>query len=331
MAAKVVVLGAGAWGSALAITLARGGDDVTLCPRRIEHCAVLSAARENIAYLPGVALPPSMHLSADWPASLQGAAMVVMAIPSGYARAMLAPVAGEIPRDATIISVTKGIERESLRTMTQMISELTGRDAGIAVLSGPGFAAEIARGKPAALVAAARDDSVAAKVRNQFAVRPLRTYSSNDVIGVEFGGTIKNVIAIAAGISDGLELGSSARAALITRGLAEMTRLAAAAGARRETLSGLAGLGDMILTCCGELSRNRALGLAVGRAQSLPVPAPGRPVAEGIANAESISALAARLQIEMPIVRAVNRILYERAPVIAMVDELLSRELKAEF
>jgi glycerol-3-phosphate dehydrogenase (NAD(P)+) len=326
-----VILGAGAWGSALAITLARGGHDVTLCPRRIEHCAELITARENSAYLPGIALPRSLSLSADWPASLRGAAMVVMAIPSRYACATLTQVAETIPRAATIVSVTKGIERESLLTMTQMIAELTGREAGVAALSGPGFAAEIAQGKPAALVAAAHDDRVAASVRDQFAVRPLRVYSSNDVTGVELGGTIKNVIAIAAGISDGLELGASARAALITRGLAEMTRLSVAAGARRETLSGLAGLGDMILTCCGELSRNRALGIAVARGRPATPPSPGHPIAEGMANAQAIGMLAERLQVEAPIVTAVCRILYEGAPVIAMVDQLLSRQLKAEF
>ncbi|MGH8336037.1 MAG: NAD(P)H-dependent glycerol-3-phosphate dehydrogenase, partial [Gammaproteobacteria bacterium] len=212
MAGSVVILGAGAWGTALAVTLARGGYDVTLCPRRIEHCAELSAVRENAAYLAGVALPSTLRLSANWPGALRDAATIVMAIPSRHARATLAPIAEAIPRTATIVSVTKGIEGESLLTMTQMIAELTGREAGIAALSGPGFAAEIARGKPAALVAAAHDDRVAALVRDQFAVRPLRVYSSNDVTGVELGGTIKNIIAIAAGISDGLEFGSSARA-----------------------------------------------------------------------------------------------------------------------
>ena len=326
-----MILGAGAWGSALAITLARGGHDVTLCPRRVEHCAELIAAHENNAYLPGVELPRSVRLSADWQVSMDEAATVVMAIPSRYARASLVQVAEAIPRAATIVSVTKGIERESLLTMTQMIAELTGREDGIAALSGPGFAAEIARGKPAALVAAARNDREAANIRDRFAIRPLRVYSSNDITGVELGGTIKNIIAIAAGISDGLELGASARAALITRGLAGMTRLAVAAGARRETLSGLAGLGDMILTCCGELSRNRALGIAIARGRPQTPSAPGHPVAEGVANAQAIYALAARLGVEVPIVAAVNRILYEGAPVIAMVDELLSRQLKAEF
>ena len=237
MTGKVVVLGAGAWGTALAITLARGGHDVTLCPRRVEQCAALSAARENVPYLPGVAFPGSLNLSADWPVALRGATTAVMAIPSRYARATFAPVASALPPSATIVSVTKGIERETLLTMTQMIAALRGRQGNVAVLSGPGFAAEIARGKPAALVAAAHDGQLAARVRDQFAVRPLRVYSSTDVTGVELGGTIKNVIAIAAGISDGLELGSSARAALITRGLAEMIRLAVAAGApERDTV-----------------------------------------------------------------------------------------------
>ena len=326
-----MVLGAGAWGTALAITLARGGHDVTLCPRRLEQCAVLSAARENLSYLRGVQFPRSLNLSADWTVSLRGATTVVMAIPSRYARATLAPVASALPPSATIVSVTKGIESETLLTMTQMLAEITERQASVAVLSGPGFAAEIARGKPAALVVAAHDDRLAASMRDQFAVRPLRVYSSTDVTGVELGGTIKNVIAIAAGISDGLELGSSARAALITRGLAEMTRLAIAAGARRETLSGLAGLGDMILTCCGELSRNRTLGLAIARGESA-APSPSEaPVAEGMANAQAVRELAARMSVEMPIVGAVCRILYEGAPVNAMVDELLSRQLKAEF
>jgi len=327
----IVVLGAGAWGTALAVTLARGGHAVTLCVRRRDHLEALRATRVNSAYLPGVDLPASLNLTADWPAAIAGAATVVMAIPSRYARAALLPLAAAIPSEAVFVSVTKGIEGATLLTMTRMIAALTHRETGVAVLSGPGFAAEIARGKPAALVVAAADDRLAASVRDCFAVRPLRVYSSTDVIGVELGGTIKNVIAIAAGISDGLDLGSSARAALITRGMAEMTRLAVAAGAHRETMAGLAGLGDMILTCCGELSRNRALGLAVARGQPPAAPAAGRPVAEGMANTQAIRALAARLQIEMPIVTAVGRILYEAAPVNAMVDELLSRQLKAEF
>jgi glycerol-3-phosphate dehydrogenase (NAD(P)+) len=235
-----------------------------------------------------------------------------------------------------IVSVTKGIEPDTLLTMSAMLEELTGggaeaRAGRVAVLSGPGFAAEVARGKPAALVAAARDDAIAARVQELFALRPLRVYRSSDVVGVELGGAVKNVVAIAAGICDGLDLGSSARAALITRGLAEMMRLAAAASSRRETLAGLAGLGDLVLTCTGDLSRNRALGFRIAKGEPLAPPADGVPVAEGAANAVAIRALAARIGVEMPIVSAVCRVLYEAAPANAMVEELLSRQLKAEF
>jgi glycerol-3-phosphate dehydrogenase (NAD(P)+) len=240
-----------------------------------------------------------------------------------------------------IVSVTKGIELDTLLTMTAMLREVIGSAGGagdaspaadrVAALSGPGFAAEVARGKPAALVAAARDATVAARAQALFAVRPLRVYSSSDVVGVELGGAVKNVIAIAAGISDGLDLGSSARAALITRGLAEMMRLVEAAGGSRETMAGLAGLGDLVLTCTGGLSRNRALGFKIGSGEHTEDYHEGRPVAEGVANASALRALAVRLGVEMPIVSAVARILYEAAPANAMVEELLSRELKAEF
>jgi glycerol-3-phosphate dehydrogenase (NAD(P)+) len=211
-----------------------------------------------------------------------------------------------------------------------MIGEVA-PDNRVAVLSGPGFAAEIARGKPAALVAASHDGEVARRVQNLFANRSLRIYDSLDVTGVELGGAVKNVIAIAAGIGDGMELGSSARSALITRGLAEIMRLAQAAGAQRETMAGLAGLGDLVLTCTDALSRNRRLGLAIGRGEPVPQGLDGEPIAEGVANARSVRMLADRLGVEMPIVSAVYRVLYEAAPANAMVEDLLSRELKTEF
>jgi len=328
---KIAILGAGAWGTALAVTIARGGGAVVLCVRRAEQLEALRASGENAAHLPGIALPASLELTDDWEAAVRSAATVVMAVPSRFARHAIAPIARAIPASAIIVSVTKGIEPDTLMTMTRMISEVAPPAGRVAVLSGPSFAAEVARGKPAAVVAAARDDAVAARVQTLFAVRPLRVYRSSDVIGVELGGALKNVIAIAAGICDGLDLGSSARAALITRGLAEMMRLAAAAGARAETMAGLAGLGDLVLTCTGELSRNRALGLKIARGEMPPAPADGAPVAEGAANALAIRTLAARIGVEMPIVSAVCRVLYEAAPANAMVEELLSRQLKAEF
>lgn len=328
---RIAILGAGAWGTALGVTLARAGREVTLAARRRAQLDAMRAAGENAAYLPGVRIPNNLALTDDWRESAAGAATVVMAIPSRMARAAFAPVAPAISPDATIVSVTKGVEPDTLMTMTRMIAGLAPPGKRVAALSGPGFAAEVARGKPAALVAAAADDAVARRVQELFATPTLRIYRSADVIGVELGGVIKNVIAIAAGISDGLDLGSSARAALITRGLAEMTRLVVAAGGRAETMAGLAGLGDLVLTCTGALSRNRALGLRLATGASAVEPAAGEPVAEGAANARAVRALAARLGVETPIVAAVCRVLYEAAPATAMVEELLSRQLKAEF
>jgi glycerol-3-phosphate dehydrogenase (NAD(P)+) len=331
----IAVLGAGAWGTALAVGLARGGHRVTLCARRDDHVAAMRTQRENAPYLPGVALPQSIEVNDRWAESAGASEAVLMAVPSRFARAAMRPVGPALGADAMLISVTKGIESDSLKTMTAMLAEVAPAVKRLAVLSGPSFAAEVARGKPAAVVAAARDEAVSRGVQALFASHSLRVYRSVDVDGVELAGAAKNVVAIAAGISDGLGLGSSARAALITRGLAELTRLGLRAGARAETIYGLAGLGDLVLTCTGDLSRNRALGLKIGQGESVAGIAasmpPGHPVAEGVSNARSIGRIAERMGVEMPIVTAVCRVLYEGAPAKAMVDELLSRELKAEF
>ncbi len=333
-AQPTAVLGAGAWGTALAVMLARSGVDTTLCVRRQAQFEALARDRENRAYLPGVTLPDSLRLAIEWPDAVAGAGTVVMAVPSRYARAALSRVAQSVRSDAVLVNAVKGIEDESLKTMTEMMAVLVPHARACAVLSGPGFAAEVAPGKPAALVAASRVEEAAWAIQHLFASRSLRIYRSTDVTGVELAGAAKNVIAIAAGVSDGLELGSSARAAVITRGLAELARLVEAAGGRRDTVMGLAGLGDLVLTCTGELSRNRSLGLALGRSgnvKGLPAQQEGRPVAEGVSNARAIRRLAARHRVEMPIVDAVYRTLYEGEPPKAMVEELLSRSLKAEF
>lgn len=327
----VTVLGAGAWGTALAVVLARTGHAVKLAVRRESQLAALRHDRENRAYLSGVQLPPQVHLEEMATKCVRDAEAVVMAIPSRFARETLLPLASAIPPEALMVSVSKGIEPESLQTMSQMLAESAPPADRITVLSGPGFAPEVACGKPAALVAAAHSEAVVRRVQTLFAAKPLRIYRSLDVVGVEFGGASKNVIAIAAGISDGLALGSGARAALITRGLAEMMRMARAAGAQRETLAGLAGLGDLVLTSTGDLSRNRRLGLAIGRSERVAPLAPGAPIAEGVTNARAIVRLAQRYGVEMPISSAVYRILYEAASPGAMVEELLNRELKAEF
>lgn len=243
-------------------------------------------------------------------------------------------IAGAVPPESILVSATKGIEEASLASMTAMLAEVAPTARAYAALSGPGFAAEVARGKPAALVVASSDEDAAREVQHLFASPALRVYRSADVTGVELTGAAKNVTAIAAGISDGLDLGSSARAAVITRGLAEIARLVEGAGGKRETVMGLAGLGDLVLTCTGDLSRNRSLGVKVGREGGFRLPATqedGKPVAEGIVNARSVKMLSQRHGIEMPIVDAVYRALYEAEPPKAMVDELLNRALKSEF
>jgi len=329
--ANVTVLGAGAWGTALAIVLARNGQAVTLAVRRDSQLAALHDARENRAYLPGVQLSQGIHLEKMGARCVRDADILLMAIPSGFAHACVAELASAISPEALLVSVSKGIEPGSLQTMSQLLAELAPPHDRIAALSGPGFAPEVARGKPAALVASASNAAMALRVQTLFAAKPLRVYHSLDMIGVELGGASKNVIAIAAGISDGLALGSSARAALITRGLAEMMRLAHAAGAKQETLAGLSGLGDLALTSAGDLSRNRRLGLALGRGERIPKPTEGAPIAEGVSNADAIVRLGQLHGVEMPISSAVYRVLYEAASPGAMVEELLNRELKAEF
>jgi glycerol-3-phosphate dehydrogenase (NAD(P)+) len=334
--ATIAVLGAGAWGTALAAMLARSSARVTLCVRRESQFNSIAATHENSNYLAGIALPDNLNVSAEWQRTIAAADVIVVAVPSAHARASLSPFAEAIREDAIVVSATKGIENDTLCTMTRMLAEVVPQCPRLAVLSGPGFAAEVARGRPAALVAAAREAQIARQVQELFAMRSLRVYSSTDVAGVEICGAVKNIVAIAAGVSDGLELGSSARAALITRGLAEIMRLVDATGGRRETAAGLAGLGDLVLTCTGDLSRNRSVGLALARGErpaldDLKSTAGGKSVAEGIANARSVKTLAAKLNVEMPIVAAVYRGLYEGLAPNAMVEELLSRGLKAEF
>lgn len=334
MSEKTAILGAGAWGTALAVILARNGHRTLLSARRGELLNELVRTHENSAYLPGIAIPQDVDLTDSWPDAIANASVIVMAIPSRYARSAMTQIASAIRPESILVSATKGIEEASLATMTAMLAEVVPNAAAYAALSGPGFAAEVARGKPAALVVASTDEAAAREVQNLFASPALRIYSSADVIGVELAGAAKNVIAIAAGISDGLDLGSSARAAVITRGLAEIARLVEAVGGKRETVMGLAGLGDLVLTCTGDLSRNRSLGMKVGREGGFKFPAApedGKPVAEGIVNARSVKMLSQRHGIEMPIVDVVYRALYEAAPPKAMVDELLSRALKSEF
>jgi glycerol-3-phosphate dehydrogenase (NAD(P)+) len=331
---RIAVLGAGAWGTVLGAIQDAAGHAVTLWARSEAAAAEIEAQRENRRYLPGRALPPSLVVTADIGRAVRGAEMIVLAVPSAAARPTLAlarPHVAAAGAGAVVVTcASKGLDPDTRRTMDGVIAdELPG--AQVALLSGPSFALEIARGLPAALVAASRAPATAAVVQACFSTERFRVYTSEDVTGVAIGGALKNVVAIAVGCSDGLGFGNNARAALITRGLNELGRLATRLGGDPLTLAGLAGLGDLVLTCTGELSRNRQVGLALARGEALPAIL-GRldHVAEGIGTARIARDLAAELGIDMPITSLVAAVLHEGKPPRQGVAELLARESKAE-
>ena len=331
---KVAVLGAGAWGTALGQLLADKGDEVVLFSRREELCARIVAERENVRYLPGVPLSPNVSASSDLARCLDGASLVVFVVPSHATRDVARLAAPYIDNNAIIVSATKGIETESLAFMDEVLTEEfpTRLHERLAFLSGPSFATELSRRMPTAVVVAARDTAVCADVIKRFHTPFLRLYASDDVPGVECGGALKNVIAIAAGATFGLGFGHNTRAAIITRGLAEVARLAMSRGGSALTVAGLAGMGDLVLTCTGELSRNRTLGLEMGRGKTLDEALAGLGhVAEGVKTAKSAYELCAKLNVEMPIACEVYRVLYERKPIAHAVSDLMSRELGYEF
>lgn len=327
---KCAVIGAGAWGTALANVLGENGHDVAIWALEPDVAEAISTAHENPRFLPGAALHAAVRASTDTEAVLDGADLIVLASPSHVIRDVLVSCAPAANDGATVVVATKGIERETLALMTEVAEqELPGRP--IVALSGPSFAAEVAARQPTAVVAASRDPVAASHAQTLFSSPSFRVYTHDDVTGVELGGALKNVMAVATGISDGLGLGFNARAALITRGLAEMTRLGTKLGARAVTFGGLAGVGDLVLTCTGSLSRNRAVGLEIGRGRSLPEVLAGRQtVAEGVTTTESAHALASREGVDMPIVAAVRRILFERQPARWALVELMTRELRGE-
>jgi len=330
---SVAVVGAGAWGTSLACTLAGRFRQVGLWVYEADLAEEMARTRENAVYLPGIQLPPAVLPTSSLERVLADQTFVILVVPSHVFRRVLEEARQHLRADAVVVSATKGIETESLCTMSQMMQETLPPvyHSRVAVLSGPSFAREVAARLPTAVVAAAADPEVARAVQHAMSGGPLRVYAGTDPLGVELGGAVKNVIAIAAGIEDGLELGTNARAALITRGLAEMTRLGAAMGARAATFAGLAGMGDLILTCTGDLSRNRTLGkrLAAGvslsEAQGL-----SRAVAEGVNTCRSVVRLADRHGVEMPICRAVHRVLFDGQDPRGAVVELMTRELRFE-
>jgi glycerol-3-phosphate dehydrogenase (NAD(P)+) len=328
---SIAVIGAGGWGIALAKALAEKGEAVALWCHGAENFEELERTRQSRAYLPGVTLPGDVSLTSSYADALGNAALVICAVPSHAARAVMTMAAAHCLPQAGIVCATKGLEEESLKTMGEVLTEIFQGRRPLAYLSGPTFAAEIARGLPAAATVASRDDAFAVGVQETLRTANFRIYTSRDVVGVQLGGVIKNVIAIAAGISDGLGLGHNARAALITRGLAEMTRLAVRMGADPLTLAGLPGLGDLVLTCTGDLSRNRSVGLAIARGERVgDIVAGTKTVAEGIRNTRSVCLLAARLGTEMPIVDQMFQVLYRGKKPAEAVRDLLLRSPKSE-
>jgi glycerol-3-phosphate dehydrogenase (NAD(P)+) len=331
---KVAVLGAGAWGTALAQLLAEKGGEVDLWARRRELCEAVNADHENARYLPGVVLSERVRATESIPAALEGAEMVVFVVPSHATREVAREAAPHMGAGVPIVSATKGIENDSLMFMDEVLAEELPPHCrrALTFLSGPSFARELAHHLPTAVVIAAHDAGIGSRVMHAFHTHYLRTYASDDVAGVECGGALKNVIAIAAGAVDGMGFGHNTRAALITRGLAEVAKLAMARGGSALTLSGLAGMGDLVLTCTGELSRNRTVGYEMGRGRSLDeVLATLGHVAEGVKTARSAYHLSRKLGVTMPITTEVHAVLYEQKPVQQAVRDLMARELGYEF
>jgi glycerol-3-phosphate dehydrogenase (NAD(P)+) len=329
--ATVAVLGAGSWGTTLADLLGRKGRDVRLWAYEPEVVEGINRERQNPLFLPGFELDRRVRAYADAREAVAGADVLVSAAPSHAVRAVIGRVRGCVSPHALVVSVTKGFELETLERMSTVIGEaLPG--ARIAVLSGPSFAQEVCAGQPTAVVAAAADPADALATQQVFATPAFRVYSHADVVGVELAGALKNVIAIAAGILEGLGLGNNPRAALLTRGLAEISRLGVAMGADPLTFAGLAGMGDLILTACGDLSRNRALGIAVAQGQTFEAyRAAHRSVAEGANASRAGAALAARVGVELPITAKVCEVLFDGRPARDGVAELMGRELKPEL
>ena len=329
---RIAVIGGGAWGTALAMVLARGErHSVTLWAYEPEVCESIRKNKTNDLFLPGFVLPDSIQVTNSLADALQDASIVLTVMPSHHARRLFGQMRDSLSSKVTLVSATKGIENETNKRMTEIAAEMTGVSR-IAALSGPSFAKEVARGDPTAVTVAATNAEVAAYIQREFSDSMFRVYTSDDVTGVELGGALKNVIAIAAGIVEGLNLGHNSAAALITRGLAEITRLAVACGARRETLSGLSGMGDLVLTCTGGLSRNRTVGVELGRGRKLPDIMAGMHgmVAEGVVTTDAALGLAKRHAIEMPITEQVHLILHEEKSPKEAIRELMNRPGKEE-
>jgi glycerol-3-phosphate dehydrogenase (NAD(P)+) len=327
---RCAVIGAGAWGTALADVLARNQHDVALWALEDDVVASVNGSHVNTRFLAGFSLASSLRATSSLSDALDGAMLVCVATPAQHLRSVIRSARSSLASKAIVSVASKGIEGGTLALMSDIVAE-EAPDHAVVALSGPSFAAEVAAQQPTAIVAASEDLIAAEFVQEAFSNGHLRLYTHDDVIGVELGGSLKNVMAVAAGLVEGVGLGFNSRAALITRGLAEMTRLGTALGAQAATFAGLAGLGDLVLTCTGTLSRNRAVGVAVGKGATLEQALAGKEtVAEGVSTARSALALATREGVEMPIVEMVHRILFDGHSARRAVGELMARELRSE-
>lgn len=333
MRRTISIIGGGGWGTSLAVTMARDGHPVRMWVNDPDVASAIARTRENAVYLPGVELPDNIEVSNAFDGVLERSDIVLSAMPSHVCRSVFSRMLPYLRPEMSFVSATKGIENETLMRMSQVIEDVVGTRFAprVAVLSGPTFAAEVARGLPTALVVASPEENLRVFLRKELSTPRFRLYTNSDTIGVEIGAAVKNIIAIAAGVVDGLGLGSNAKAALLTRGLAEIMRLAVACGGRRETLSGLAGLGDLVLTCHGDLSRNRKVGLALAHGRKLDeIVSSMRMVAEGVKTTQSAVALAHRQSIEMPIVEKIHAVLSEGLNPLEAINDLMERKLKDE-
>ena len=328
---RIGVVGAGAWGTTLAKLLVEKGHSVTLWVWEPELAVTMARERENGIYLPGVELPEALVITTSLAHIGRGRSALLLVTPSHVLRSVFSELRPFLETSALLISATKGLEHATCMTMSQVIRQVAPEVTSLAVLSGPSFAKEVSRGLPAALVAASDDEATAKRVQSLLSSPTFRVYAGSDPLGVELGGSLKNVIAIAAGVVVGLGLGHNALAALVTRGVREIARLGVAMGARAETLAGLAGLGDLVLTCTGDLSRNRQLGLALGKGASLADLLRRSPtVKEGVNAAKAAVTLAERFSVEMPICREICAILFENKSPQEAVADLMGRALKSE-
>lgn len=324
------VVGAGAWGTALADLLACNGHSVRLWAFEPDVAEAMNGRHQNPVFLPGFTLARSLMATTDHRTALEGAELVLYATPSQHLREIARAGAAHVSKGATLAVASKGIEQGSLALMSDVIEEEV-PDCPVVAISGPSFAAEVAARQPTAIVAASASADAARLAQDALSSASFRVYTHDDLVGVELGGALKNVMAVATGIAEGMGLGNNSRAALITRGLAEMTRLGVALGARASTFAGLAGIGDLVLTCTGALSRNRAVGVEIGKGKTLDEALAGKPtVAEGVATTRSAVALAEREEVEMPIVSTVYRILFDDQSAVQAITELMARGLRAE-